>query len=53
MELGKTLTIPFNIFTNARYRRVKVIQDEVALWMSIVSLNKSIKKFDILSTEEK
>ncbi len=53
MELGKTPTVPFNIFTNARYRHVKVIWDEVVLWMSIVSLNKSIKKFDILSIEEK
>jgi hypothetical protein len=31
MELGKTPTVPFNIFTNARYRRMKVIRDEAAL----------------------
>jgi hypothetical protein len=31
MELGKTPTVPFNIFTNARYHRMKVIRDEAAL----------------------
>jgi hypothetical protein len=25
MELGKTFTIPFNIFTNVRYHLVKVV----------------------------
>jgi hypothetical protein len=31
MELGKTLAIPFNIFTDVRYHHVKVVGIETQL----------------------
>lgn len=41
---GKTPTIPFNIFIDARYHWVKVVGDEATLQSSIVGLCKTIKK---------
>ncbi len=48
MELDKAPTIPFNIFINTRYHRVKVVGDEVTLQFSIVGIGETIKKFDVL-----
>jgi hypothetical protein len=30
-EIGKAPTIPFNIFTNAKYHRVKIVGNETTL----------------------
>jgi hypothetical protein len=51
-EIGKAPTIPFNIFTYARYHCVKIVGDEATLRASITSLGKSIKKSNILSIEK-
>jgi hypothetical protein len=52
VESSKTHVIPFNIFMDARYHHVKVARDEITLRASTTSLEKSIKKFDVLSIEE-
>jgi hypothetical protein len=52
MESGKTLDVPFNIFTNTRYHHLNVFNDEVAFFSLTTSIGKSIKKFDVLFIEE-
>jgi hypothetical protein len=52
VELGKILTIPFNIFTYSKYHQIKVVNDKLTLLASTIGFGKCIKKFDILSIEE-
>jgi hypothetical protein len=52
MESSKALVVPFNIFTNARYHHMKVVEDEVILRTTIIGLDKSIKKSNILLVEK-
>jgi hypothetical protein len=51
-EFGKTLTIPFNIFTYSRYHQIKVVNDKLILLASTIDFGKCIKKSDMLSIEE-
>ncbi len=52
METNIVLAIPFNIFINPKYYRVKLNGDEVALHAFNASLGKTIKKYDVLSIDE-
>ncbi len=42
----------FNIFINCRFHHAKLASDEMAFHASIASINKSIKKENILSINE-
>jgi hypothetical protein len=53
MELGKTPTIPFNLFTDIKYHHVKVVGNEITFHSSTTGLGKLIKKSNILSVEKK
>jgi hypothetical protein len=49
VETRNAPTIPFNIFTDVKYCRVKLADDEVALHASNVGLGKNIKKWCVVS----
>ncbi len=44
--------IPFNIFTNAKYHHVKVVNYKVVFWSLTIGSGKFIKKLDVLSIED-
>jgi hypothetical protein len=52
VETNIVLAIPFNIFTNPKYYQMKLNGDEVALHAFNASLEKTIKKYDVLSIDE-
>jgi len=47
VEIGVVPTIPFSIFIDVQYNRMKIVGDETTLWVSNTSLKKSIKKSDV------
>jgi hypothetical protein len=49
VEIGVVPTIPFNIFIDVQYNRVKIVGDEAILWVFNTSFEKSIKKLDVHS----
>jgi hypothetical protein len=52
IEIGTTLVVPFNIFIDAQFQRVKIVGDKATLQSSGVGLGRFIKKFDVLLIEE-
>ncbi len=44
VESGKTLSVPFNIFTGLKYHHVKVVSDEATVQTLITSLGQFVKK---------
>jgi hypothetical protein len=51
-EFGKVLVVPFNIFFDPKYHRIKVAGDEVIFQPSLPRFEKVIKKFEMLSIKE-
>ncbi len=43
VELNKTFVVPFNIFINSKFHRVKVANNEVVFQASTIGLRKTIK----------
>jgi hypothetical protein len=52
VQIGKTLIVTFNIFTNIRYHHVKLAGDEATLISSTIRLGKTIKKSHVMSIEK-
>jgi hypothetical protein len=49
VETRNALTIPFDIFIDVKYYRVKLANDEAVLHASDVGLGKNIKKWCFIS----
>jgi hypothetical protein len=52
VEMSTTLTVLFNIFTDAQFHCAKIASDKATFWSFGDCLKRSIKEFDVLSIEE-
>jgi hypothetical protein len=50
--MSTTLTVLFNIFTDAQFHCAKIASDKATFWSFGDCLKRSIKEFDVLSIEE-
>jgi hypothetical protein len=53
VEIDVVPIIPFNIFIDVQYNRMKIVGDETTLWVSNTNLKKSIKKSNVCFFEWK